>query len=62
MDYLPIAQDYTPQITINSLNDDGVFGNQDGAPAANKRPQAASVIPNWLPNWNAKLECQCGNF
>jgi hypothetical protein len=29
---------------------------QDGAPAANKRPQAASVTPNWQPNWNAKVE------
>jgi len=29
---------------------------QDGAPAANKRPQAASATPNWLPNWNAKVE------
>jgi hypothetical protein len=29
---------------------------QDGAPAANKRPKAASVYPNWKPNWNAKVE------
>jgi hypothetical protein len=29
---------------------------QDGAPAANKRPQAASVTPNWTPNWNASVE------
>jgi len=29
---------------------------QDGAAAANLRPQAASVTPNWLPNWDAKVE------
>jgi hypothetical protein len=29
---------------------------QDGAPAANKRPQAASVTPDWTPNWNASVE------
>jgi len=29
---------------------------QDGAPVANLRPQAASVTPNWLPNWDAKVE------
>jgi hypothetical protein len=29
---------------------------QDGAPAANKRPQAASVTPNWVPDWGANVE------
>jgi hypothetical protein len=29
---------------------------QDGAPAANKRPQAASVTPNWTPDWQANIE------
>jgi len=29
---------------------------QDGAPAANKRPQAASISPSWQPNWNARVE------
>jgi hypothetical protein len=29
---------------------------QDGAPAANKRPQAASVTPNWVPDWGAYVE------
>jgi hypothetical protein len=33
-----------------------VFFAQDGAPAANKRPQATSVTPSWQPNWNAMLE------
>lgn len=29
---------------------------QDGAPAANKRPFAASVTPNWVPDWSGKVE------
>jgi hypothetical protein len=29
---------------------------QDGAPAANKRPQAASVTPKWIPDWGAEVE------
>jgi len=29
---------------------------QDGAPAANKRPQAASVTRNWVPDWGANVE------
>ena len=29
---------------------------QDGAPAANVRPHAARVTPDWQPNWNARLE------
>jgi hypothetical protein len=29
---------------------------QDGAPAANKRPNAARVTPDWQPNWNARIE------
>jgi hypothetical protein len=29
---------------------------QDGAPAANKRPQAASVAANWVPDWGANIE------
>ncbi|WXG44220.1 MAG: DUF3604 domain-containing protein [Promethearchaeati archaeon SRVP18_Atabeyarchaeia-1] len=29
---------------------------QDGAPAANKRPGAAHVTPNWTPDWNANIE------
>ncbi|MFX1418936.1 MAG: DUF3604 domain-containing protein [Promethearchaeota archaeon] len=32
-----------------------VFLAQDGAPAA-KRSIAASVTPNWVPNWNADIE------
>jgi hypothetical protein len=32
-----------------------VFLAQDGAPAARKSI-AASVTPNWIPNWNAKVE------
>jgi hypothetical protein len=33
-----------------------VFLAQDGAPAANKRPNVAFVTPNWLPNWDATIE------
>lgn len=29
---------------------------QDGAPAAGKRPKAASVTPDWTPDWNATIE------
>jgi hypothetical protein len=29
---------------------------QDGAPAARKRPFAASVTPNWTPNWDCTVE------
>jgi hypothetical protein len=29
---------------------------QDGAPAANVRPHAASVTPNWVPDWRATIE------
>jgi len=29
---------------------------QDGAPAARKRPFAASVTPNWIPNWDCTVE------
>jgi hypothetical protein len=29
---------------------------QDGAPAANVRPHAASVTPNWIPDWRANIE------
>jgi hypothetical protein len=29
---------------------------QDGAPAANLRPDAASVTPNWVPDWNATVQ------
>nr|MDO8111241.1 DUF3604 domain-containing protein [Candidatus Sigynarchaeota archaeon] len=29
---------------------------QDGAPAANKRPNAASITPNWAPNWNVTIQ------
>ncbi len=29
---------------------------QDGAPAANKRPNAAAVTPNWAPNWNVTIQ------
>jgi hypothetical protein len=29
---------------------------QDGAPAANKRPDAASVTPYWMPDWGAYVE------
>jgi hypothetical protein len=29
---------------------------QDGAPAANVRPHAASVTPNWVPDWHANVE------
>ena len=29
---------------------------QDGAPAAGKRPKAASVTPNWIPNWDCTIE------
>nr|MDO8135595.1 DUF3604 domain-containing protein [Candidatus Njordarchaeum guaymaensis] len=29
---------------------------QDGAPEANKRPQAASVTSNWVPDWHAFAE------
>lgn len=33
-----------------------IFLAQDGAPAANKRPNSASVTTNWVPNWNARIE------
>jgi hypothetical protein len=39
--------------TYRELN---ILFAQDGAPAANKRPNAASVTPSWQPNWKAKLE------
>ncbi len=29
---------------------------QDGAPAANKRPNAARVTSDWQPNWKARIE------
>ncbi|HMF32978.1 MAG TPA: DUF3604 domain-containing protein [Candidatus Lokiarchaeia archaeon] len=29
---------------------------QDGAPAANKRPDSAAVTPNWLPDWKATVQ------
>lgn len=29
---------------------------QDGAPAAHYRPGAASVTPNWIPNWDCTVE------
>jgi hypothetical protein len=29
---------------------------QDGAPAPGKRPQAASVTPNWVPDWYANVQ------
>ncbi|WXG46922.1 MAG: DUF3604 domain-containing protein [Candidatus Atabeyarchaeum deiterrae] len=29
---------------------------QDGAPAANIRPYAASVTPNWVPDWQASVQ------
>ena len=29
---------------------------QDGAPAANIRPNAASVTPNWVPDWKATVQ------
>ncbi len=33
-----------------------VFIAQDGAPAANKRPQSATVGPDWVPDWRCTLE------
>jgi hypothetical protein len=29
---------------------------QDGVPAPGKRPEAASVTPNWIPDWNASVQ------
>jgi hypothetical protein len=47
----------TFQVTsANAVRQITVTLAQDGAPAARKRPHAASVTPNWIPNWNANIE------
>jgi hypothetical protein len=40
----------------NAIREIRITLAQDGAPAAGLRPKAASVTPDWVPNWNANIE------
>jgi hypothetical protein len=40
----------------NAVREINIILAQDGAPAAGLRPKAASVTPDWVPNWNANIE------
>lgn len=42
--------------SVNAIREISIILAQDGSPAAGLRPHAASVTPNWVPDWNANIE------
>lgn len=42
--------------SVTSARQIRVLLAQDGAPAADKFPKAASVVPGWMPEWKATVE------